>query len=137
MASKFIYSTLSGNQRYVKFALDPKGQRLPREVASVLVRGGANVADRNFITPKGIVTQVTEDEYALLKENSLFQLHVKNGFITVDDAKVDIDKMVAELNGRDQSAPLIEADFENTSTGAPTVSAQAQVEVAKPSNKKK
>lgn len=113
-----IYSTLSNNQRYDKYVAG--GADLPRIERSVVIAGGANVADKHFITPRGVVTTVTDDDYELLKENKLFNTHLENGYITVEERKADVEKVIAGMTGRDESAPLVEADYETTGKPAPT-----------------
>jgi hypothetical protein len=110
MSNVYVYSTLSAPVRYSTYA---KGEGdMSREESSVLIRGGANVADKNFITPRGVQTIITAEEHAKLKENKLFQTHFANGFITVDEKQVDIDKIVADMTPRDQSSPLVPQDYE-------------------------
>lgn len=70
MSRIFIYSTLSNDQRY----------RL-KDGRTVLVAGKANVANKQLVTPKGVVTSISEDEFNQLQENIVFQAHARNGFI--------------------------------------------------------
>lgn len=115
----FIYSTLSCDQRYVKWSDAPAGGT-PREERSILISGGANVANKNIITPQGVVTEVSEADLALLNENTLFQTHVKNGHITVQQKEVQVEKAVADMEKRDESAPLTPQDYEVSGQKAPT-----------------
>jgi hypothetical protein len=108
--SVYIYSTLSCPQRYVKWAEAVAGN-VPREERAVLIQGGANVADTNLITPRGVVTEIKDEEYELLKQNELFATHVKNGYITVEDRKADVDKVVSGMEARSPDAPLTPGDF--------------------------
>lgn len=115
----FIYSTLSCPQRYTKFVPGAEGG-IPREEGSVLIHGGANVADRAIITPRGVVTEVSDEELALLKENKLFNTHCENGFITIETKKVDVEKVTPDMEARDGSAPLTPGDFEVEGKAAPS-----------------
>jgi hypothetical protein len=115
----FIYSTLSNNQLYTKYLANPGGD-MPRVDRTVLIKGGANVADKHFVTPLGVVTEISAEDYELLKENKLFQTHVENGFITTDAKHVNIDKIVADMTGADQSAPLTPQDYEVADKTPPT-----------------
>jgi hypothetical protein len=121
MAKKlYLISTLSAPQKYTVYGDAARG--VPREQTSILVNGGANVANKNLITPQGVYTEITEDQLAILKENKLFQTHEKNGFIKVDDKKIDTEKAVSDLEKRDEAAPLTPGDFEPgkaPTTGAP------------------
>ena len=106
-----VYSTLSCSQRYVKYIPGVEGN-LPREERAILINGGANVADKHFMTPKGVHTLITDEEYECLKENQLFQTHVKNGFISVEEREANIDKVVSNMEGRSQDAPVTPQDYE-------------------------
>ena len=109
----FIYSTLSCNQRYVKYAEAAVGS-LPREERAISIAGGANVANKNLITPRGVVTEVTDEDLALLKENKLFQIHVKNGFVTIEERKADVEKVASDMEARSQDAPITPEDYNVT-----------------------
>lgn len=101
----YIFSTLSTNQLYTKY-LKSEANELARVDRTVLVKGGANVADKHFVTPRGVVTEVSDEDYALLKDNDLFNTHVKNGYITVEEKNVNVDKVVSNMTSADESAPL-------------------------------
>lgn len=107
----YIYSTLSCDQHYRGYTQGATD--MPQIEHTVHINGGANVADKRFVTPRGVVTPVSEQELALLEQNHVFQLHRKNGFISVDTSRVDPDARAAAMEGRDQSAPLVEQDFAN------------------------
>jgi hypothetical protein len=113
--SVFVYSTLSCPQRYVKWAEAVSGN-VPREERAVLIQGGANVANKNLITPRGVVTEIKDEEYELLKQNDLFNTHVKNGYVTVEERKADVDKVVTGMEARSPDAPLTPGDFDATPT---------------------
>lgn len=117
----FVYSTLSCDQRYTKYSEEKDPNILPREERSVLINGGANIADRNLVTLQGVVTQVSDEDLALLKQNSLFQTHQQNGFITIESSKVDVEKVVGDMETRDKSAPLTPEDFEVEDKKPPVV----------------
>ena len=106
----YVYSTLSCPQRYVKYSEAPAGS-VPREERAVLIEGGANVANRNLITPRGVVTEVTDEELVLLRQNPLFVTHETNGYISVEERKADVDKVVTGMEARSPDAPLTPEDF--------------------------
>ena len=89
----YIYSTLAADVVYTTLAGD------------ILIHGGANVPDQHLLTPYGKMTKISDDEYAALKDNHVFQLHVENGHIRADKHKEDPDKIAADMTGRDESAP--------------------------------
>lgn len=105
MAEIYIYSTLTGSQNYAT------------ENGKVLVKGGANLPgakmpDGEFITSLGAVTKLTAEQYQGLEQNQLFKLHKANGFLKVDQKKVDIEVVVADMASRDGSAPDTDSDSE-------------------------
>lgn len=97
----YIYSTLSSSVEY-----EVDGGR------TILVGGGANVADKHFFTPQGVVTSVSAEDLAQLKKNRVFKLHAENGFMKWQDRKVEIEQVVADMQGADDSAPDGEAEAE-------------------------
>jgi hypothetical protein len=126
----YIYSTLTGAVKYNTYAQDD-GAALPRVIRSVLIKGGANLADKNLVTPKGVMTEITEEQLADLREISVFQLHEKNGFIKIETSNRDIEKTVSDMQARDESAPLTPDDFEDSE-----IKPEVTVDGKKKSNKK-
>lgn len=104
----YIFSTLAASVAYTNYAAG--GADLPVPMPSVLVHGGAGVANERIVTPRGVVTEVTEDQLQYLRENKVFQLHEKNGFVMVSEANTDPDKAAADMEGRDNSAPIVPQD---------------------------
>ncbi len=94
MSRIYIYSTLSNDQRYQL-----------KNGTSVLVTGKANVANKQLVTPKGMVTVVSEDEFNLLQENIVFKAHSKNGFVSASHDKQDAETFAERnLEAADKSA---------------------------------
>lgn len=110
MSKKFIYSTLTADNIYAGYAKG--GADIPIVAHQVHIKGGANVADRRLITPRGVVTEVTDADFDFLMENSVFQMHVENGYISFSDRKEDPEVAAADMEGRDQASPLVPEDFE-------------------------
>jgi hypothetical protein len=54
---------------------------------------------------------VTEEALAELEKNPVFNLHKKNGFITVQARRADADKIATDMNAKDKSKPLTPADY--------------------------
>lgn len=109
MSKIYVYSTLSNDQVYTSYSRDGNG--VPKPTRSVFIAGGANIMTKQFVTPQGVATEITAEQLAELKNNEMFLLHQKNGFITVSERKAEIEKVVTDMNGRDESAPLVEQDF--------------------------
>lgn len=107
---KYIFSTLASSVEYPAYAQG--GGDLQTQGQSIVIQGGANIPDKYMRTPEGaVVTPVSAAELEALEENPVFQLHKKNGYITVHDKNIDGEKAAADMEGRDTSAPLVDQDF--------------------------
>ncbi|UNY40212.1 hypothetical protein KLEP174_gp08 [Pseudomonas phage vB_PcuM_ KLEP17-4] len=119
MADLYVYSTLSNDQRYVSYTSGASG--VPKPESSIFIAGQANLMNKHFVTPRGVATKVTAEQLAELRNNDLFKLHMKNGFITVSESKMDAEIVAADMEGRDQSAPIVEQDEEIPAPAIETV----------------
>lgn len=120
----YLYSTLTASQKYTTYK---KGNNDMAVVdKQIVVNGGTGIADKFLRTPNGVVTNVTDEEFKVLKENKAFQRHMERGFITVDEKLHDVDNVAADMASRDGSAPLVDGDF------APDMQPQVNTEQAKP-----
>lgn len=106
----YIYSTLSNSQMISQFNVVEGG--IPKRGKSVIINGGSNVANKNLVTPRGVVTELSDADYALVKDDKSFKRWVERGYITVDSKNIAVEKVVADMDGRDESAPLVPQDFE-------------------------
>jgi len=104
----FVYSTSSNSSAYILFE---HAEDMPIEKQRVTIYGGANVPNKQLVTPRGVVTEVSDEELDFLMKNDGFLQHMKAGFITVEKRKVDVDKVVANMEPKDKSAPLTSKDF--------------------------
>ena len=106
--SKYIYSTLSCDQAYTLYMPAKEGRDAPPPavVGTVYVNGRANIADKNFLTPKGMLTVASEEDYALLQSSDVFKRHLEAGYIHVEDKKHEVDNVVKDMTEKDKSAPL-------------------------------
>lgn len=133
----YVYSTLTGANLYQNHLpmKDGEGNNLPvPDGEGILIEGGAGVASKNLITPRGVVSgPFDESQITYLQANPVFQLHEKNGFVTIDNRKLDPDVVAADLVGRDKSAPLVDADFPDDANGESTAPKAAD---SKPSRRK-
>jgi len=97
---------------YVEYEPSPPTANHAEIKRKVLINGGHGVANsKTLVTPKGIVTKVTDDEMEFLLKNEAFQRHVKNGFLSYDKNKADPEKKAANMMKGDRSAPLTPNDF--------------------------
>lgn len=71
---------------------------------SVLIHGGANVQNRQLWTPKGVMTTVTDEDFALLMKHPDFTGGIDSGFITYSKTKEDPEEIAKGMSGKDNSA---------------------------------
>lgn len=124
----YIYSTLTDAVDYQ--VVQQGGGDLPVVQQNIVIQGGANIPDKFLRTPQGVVTPVTEQELEALRQNQVFLLHERNGFIKVGDKKADPEKVAADMTTRDNSAPLVDADFKEDQQ--PKIAGKTEEEPAAP-----
>jgi rRNA maturation endonuclease Nob1 len=125
----YVFSTLATDMTYVNWHSPGEGIP-PMEGKHINIRGGAGVARNvragsDIWTPLGDVTEISDEDLALMEQNEVFRLHQKNGFIRVQKKSSEVEKAVADMNRKDNSSPLTEADVKakdegiTVSTGIP------------------
>lgn len=111
----YVYSTGTCSAYYCLYENNPN-----RNVAvikkKVLIHGGHGVASnqvvgKNIFTPRGVVTQVSDDDMEFLLQNKTFQRHVEAGFICYDKKEISPEKKAANMSKGDKSAPLTPESF--------------------------
>lgn len=112
----YVYSTLAADTGYAVYV--KTNSDLPEVEKIIYIKGKAGVADKHFVTPRGIANQVTDEELAVLEQNPVFKLHKENGYIVVEAKQYDVEKVVADMKGRDVSAPLVPEDYDSEAAGA-------------------
>jgi hypothetical protein len=104
----YVYSTLTNSVIYTPGDKNSPLHANPM-LARIHIRGGANIAHRTIsgglYTPKGVMTEVTDDQMDALKANQHFQNHVEKGFINFEKKKVKLEKGIANLEEADKSRP--------------------------------
>lgn len=100
---KYVFSTLTAANHYTVW--EDGGADLKILQREIRIEGGAGLANKHFMTPRGVMTKVSDEDYELLQKDPCFAVHVKNGFITVADAPEDPEKVAADLGSRDGGAP--------------------------------
>ena len=131
--SYYIFSTLTSDQRYRDYHKSDSKDILPTVKSEVFIKGGHGVAGKHLITPQGVMTKITDDEYAILLNNSDFKMHVKNGFIKAEQRAHDVKKVIGDMAVKDKSSPLTPDDY---SKRVPTVPGSEEIEKPKPSKRK-
>jgi len=110
----YIYSTLTSANVYPVYKREESG--VSTAVKNIKINGGCNVIKKTesggLHTPRGVVTPVSDEDLALLMQDKIFNLHIKNGFITIDKKNIPISKVVNDMEARDSSAPLTEETIE-------------------------
>jgi hypothetical protein len=121
-----VYSTATAGQDYIQYEKGPNDTPIP--VRTVRIAGGANLANKNFLTPRGVSSTVTDDELEFLKKHPHFQHHMKAGFMTYDEKKraSDIDDVVGDMKAADKSAPKTPKDFEKGNGAKPVSLKEAE-----------
>ncbi len=114
----YVYSTITNDTSYPMYIENnskdlgiikkrPDGTRM-----TVIIKGGHGVANKHMFTPRGVVTQVTDEEMEYLLQNVNFKRHMKAGFVTYEKKEVAPEKKILEMAAKDGSAPLTDKDFE-------------------------
>ena len=104
----YVYSTATSANEYAEWVKNGDQQTIQRIVR---VEGGHGVMNKNFLTPLGVATEVSEDDLQFLLNHDQFKIHMKNGFMSVDKKKVETEKAVANMKLKDGSAPVTPADY--------------------------
>lgn len=107
-----VFSTLANPQKIVVWSKPPENGMLPVPEREVLIRGGAGIASKNLITPQGVHTAITMEEYEAIKDVEHFKKFVDSGHFRVERKEYDVEKMVSDMNSRDPGGPLTPADYE-------------------------
>ena len=108
----YIYSTLTASQDYTTWKPMQEGQMVREALHKVTIHGGANVANKHLITPKGVVTAVTESDFEHLEKNDQFQFHLARGYLSVEHKNLEIELVVSKgMKAKDESAPVTPADY--------------------------
>jgi hypothetical protein len=111
MAKNYVFSTLANDQLYTNWLQG--GGDMPIKGHSVLIKGGTGVANDRLITPLGVATEISDYDLEELQKNPSFKHHEANGFIVVRNKKAEAEKVASDMNLKDESAPLTDADYTN------------------------
>lgn len=102
---KYVVSKLTGAQDY-NFYVPGTGEGVNQISCTIHVNGGANLADKHFITSDGVMTEISDEQAERLKTHPVFAIHEKNGFVKIVDTERSADKAKKDLSEEDKSAPL-------------------------------
>lgn len=120
--SVFVYSTLSNANTYMNHK--PGGADLPlNDGEGVTIAGTAGIPNKHGAVQAGTLTRITPEELAYCRENEVFKVHEKNGFIMIRDKAVDVEVAAADMESRDPSSPVVPEDFTAAGLEPPKVAA--------------
>jgi len=106
---KYVCSKLASDNRYALWKDESElPNDLPQIDKSVLIKGGSGVANKNVITPYGIVTEITDEQCEFLEKNEAFKRHKERGFVKIlaKHPHDQTEKVAADLADDEGSAPL-------------------------------
>lgn len=111
---KSIFSTLSNDQAFPSYIKVAKGKSVSAQKAktSILILGGANVANKHHQTSKFVETKVSDEEFKTLEEHPTFKRMIERGFFSL---KKPIESK------KDKCAPLDEKDIKAKNAKATVV----------------
>lgn len=107
----YVISTLSNDQLYCSYA-DRKDVKIVTK--EILIKGGANIQNRRTLlaSNEGVITPVSEADYAELEKNPVFKMHLEKGFIKIRKTnETDARKAAENMNTKDKSAQLTPEDY--------------------------
>lgn len=112
---KLILSTLTAPQTVALTKKTDNGSLIM--VKTIEIKGGANVIDRKTLaTPEGVVTELSDGDFELLKNTEFYQRMVERGHLRpVETRSAAEDTKKAGMKKRDKSAQKTDADFEKDS----------------------
>lgn len=105
-----IYSRLSNDRtfpNYIPKKGDDKTVSRSRYGSAILVKGGANVSDKNRVTPEYVETNVTAEDLKILQDNATFKRLVDRGWLSLSkpkEAKKDAAAPKTEKELKDKAA---------------------------------
>jgi hypothetical protein len=116
----YVYSTATNSIAYTEYEPDnDKNCGFARVAKKVIIMGGHGLATKALVTPKGMVTRVSDEDLEFLLKNQSFQRHVKAGFMVYDKNKVDPEKKVINMAKADGCSPLTPDDFKEGQYSTP------------------
>ena len=90
-------------------------------INGVFIKGGANLADKHFYTPRGVATSLTEEQYNAIKDSRIFQALENAGLFSVSKKETDANKAAKNMTKKDKSAPKAKEDFEKNAENVSVV----------------
>ena len=81
---KTIYSTLSNDQAFPSY-IKKEGKKVSaaKVKTAILIKGGANVANKHHQTDKFVETQISDEEFKTLEASPVFKRMITRGFFSL------------------------------------------------------
>lgn len=108
---RYILSTLTSAQDYTFY--DVHNNAFNRAEKIIHINGGANVADKHFITKDGIMTEISDSDLELLQTHPVFKMHMQKGFIKILKNEKEENKAKQDMQIADGSAPLTPESYKD------------------------
>lgn len=115
----YITSTATSGTDYVLYKSTETGLKIPAKV--VTINGGANCANKLFVTRSAVSTKVSDEELEMLRQNPEFARHLENGFLNI--TKIEKES-VKGLQEGDASAPMTPEKYKSRGRKAPSIKAE-------------
>jgi len=112
----YITSTATSGTDYAVYRRTESGVFVIERFVSI--KGGANCANKVYVTPEAVATKVTDEELELLMQNPEFKRHLKAGFLKI--TKVIKEENNKGLQEEDKSAPMTPKKYDKMGKKAPT-----------------
>jgi tRNA A37 threonylcarbamoyladenosine dehydratase len=120
----FVMSTLTNSVDYAVYAKVGDGVKTVTKI--ITVKGGSYRRDpKTLQMAQGVVTEVSDADLEILRQNPLFKQHEKNGEHIVVKSKKDASKAKKDGAPKDGSAQLTPEDYEKEGKEAPKTVKQA------------
>lgn len=107
--TKYIASKMAANVNYAIYTKGQHGVNLVKQV--ITIKGGADVMDKKtLVTPEGVVTVLSDEDFSKLHSNPIFVRHMERGVLKVCSNERNAEKASNELT-KDTSAQLTPKDY--------------------------
>lgn len=112
---KYILSTLTAPQLVALTAKNANGSLIITK--EIYINGGANVINKKtLITPRGVITQLSDEDFKLLVETKWYKRMHERGYICPCETLTDDENPQKKgLKAKDKSAQMDEKDYEEKS----------------------
>ena len=119
--TKYIASKMAANVNYAIYTKGQNGINVVKQV--ITINGGADVMDKKtLITPEGVVTVLSDEDFSKLQNNPIFVRHMERGVLKVCSNERNAQNVSKELT-KDTSAQLTPKDYKKQGKKKPKTAA--------------